>query len=99
MRRRLGVPSVNVRFKSTEETRRLLSEGSADKRSYLVEKWRKKVDRREEARVMKILDIFGLDVYRDGEALPDKRIWIHREPPIEDPAEGEGRARPVMRTT
>jgi hypothetical protein len=99
MRRRLGVPSVNVRFKSTEETRRLLSEGGADKRSYLVEKWRKKVDRREEARVMKILDIFGLDVYRDGEALPDKRIWIHREPPIEDPAEGEGRARPVIRTT
>ena len=99
MRRRLGVPSVNVRFKSTEETRRLLSEGGADKRSYLVDKWRKKVDRREEARVMKILDIFGLDVYRDGEALPDKRIWIHREPPIEDPAEGEGRARPVIRTT
>jgi hypothetical protein len=99
MRRRLGVPSVNVRFKSTEETRRLLSEGGADKRSYLVEKWRKKVDRREEARVMKILDIFGLDVYRDGEALPDKRIWIHREPPIEDPAEAEGRARPVIRTT
>ena len=48
---------------------------------------------------MKILDIFGLDVYRDGETLPDKRFWIHRESPIEDPAEGEGRARPVMRTT
>ena len=27
MRRRLGVPSVNVQFKSTEETRRLLNEG------------------------------------------------------------------------
>ena len=55
----------------------------------LVEKWRERVDRREEARaVMKILDILGLDVYRDGEALPDKRIWIHREPPIEDPGRG-----------
>ena len=27
---------------------------------------------------MKILDIFGLDVYRDGETLPDKRFWIPR---------------------
>jgi len=92
MRRRLDVPSVNVKFKSTEETRRLLSEGDADKRPSLVEKWRKKVDGREEARVMKILDIFGLDVYRSGDALPDERIWIPRESPIADRAEGAGRS-------
>ena len=89
--RGLGVPSVNVRFKSTEETRRLLSEGDADKRPSLVEKWRKKVDGREEARVMEILDIFGLDVYRSGDALPSERIWIPRESPIADRAEGAGR--------
>ncbi len=39
-------PSTCGSRKSTEETRRLLSKGGADKRSYLVEKWRKKVDRR-----------------------------------------------------
>jgi hypothetical protein len=63
-----------------------------------VEKWRKKVDGREEGRVMKILDIFGLDVYRSGDALPDERIWIPRKSPIADRAEGAGRSRRVMRT-
>jgi sulfotransferase family protein len=79
MQDRLGVPSVNVQFKSTLETRRLLTVGDSDKRPYLVEKWRKKVSKREEARAMRILEIFGLDVYKDGDVLPAKRVWLPRE--------------------
>lgn len=92
MRRRLGVPSVNVQFKSTEETRRLLNEGADDKRPLLVEKWRKKVGRRDEARVMTILDVFGIDVYRDGDVLPGPRAWLGPRP-------GAGAAGQVMRST
>lgn len=92
MRRRLGVPSVNVRFKSTEETRRLLNEGEADERPFLVEKWRKKVDRESEARVMGILEAFGIDVYRDGDVLPGARAWIGPRPEA-------GAAGQVMRST
>jgi hypothetical protein len=79
MQDRLGVPSVNVQFKSTLETRQLLTGGESDKRPYLVEKWRKKVSKREEARAMRILEIFGLDVYKDGDVLPAKRVWLPRE--------------------
>jgi len=84
---RLGVPSVNVRVKSTEETRRLLNDGDADKRPYLVEKWRKKVDERQEARAMAILDAFGLDVYRAGDVLPARRFWIPGGSPFASSAE------------
>jgi sulfotransferase family protein len=76
MRERLGVPSVNVQFKSTDETRRLLNSGAADKRPFLVEKWRKTVDRDDESRVMGILGLFGIDVYRDDDVLPGPRAWI-----------------------
>ncbi len=76
MLRRLAVPSVNVRFKSTEETRRLLTEGDPGERPYLVEKWRRKVGRADEARAMAILEAFGLDAYRAGDVLPAGRLWI-----------------------
>jgi hypothetical protein len=83
MRRRLGVPSVNVRFKSTEETRRLLNEATAERRPFLVEKWRRKVGPRDEARAMAILSVFGIDVYRDGQTLPQGRVWIGPRPDAE----------------
>ncbi len=76
LRAGLGIPSVNVRFKSTEETRRVLNDGDAGKRPFLVQKWRAKVDRAAEARVMAIPRLFGLEVYRDGDTLPDERFWI-----------------------
>jgi hypothetical protein len=79
MRDRLGVPSVNVQFKSTQETRRLLTDGDSDKRPYLVEKWRQKVGEREEAHAMRILEIFGLDIYKSGDVLPAKWVWLPRE--------------------
>ncbi len=87
MRERLGVPSVNVQFKSTEETRHLLMEGDQDRRPYLVQKWRTKVDAREESRVMRILDLFGLDVYRDGDVLPSSSIWLSEDRPMAEPVE------------
>jgi hypothetical protein len=90
MVRRLPVPSVNVRFKSTEETRRLLTEGGPGTRPYLVEKWRRKVGARDEARAMAILEAFGLDVYRAGDLLPAERYWVADRDgaPVPGPASG-----------
>ncbi len=76
MVRRLPVPSVNVRSKSTEETRRLLTEGGPGSRPYLVEKWRRTVGPRDEARAMAVLEAFGLDAYRVGDVLPAERLWL-----------------------
>ncbi|HZD80514.1 MAG TPA: sulfotransferase [Actinomycetota bacterium] len=90
MRDRLGVPSVNVRFKSAEETRRLLTEGAAGDRPILVEKWRRKVDRGAESRVMRILELFELDAYRDDDVLPDARLWIPGRPAEAEPVERAG---------
>jgi Sulfotransferase domain len=76
----LTVPSVNVRIKSTEETRRLLYETTADHRANLVDKWRRRIDAEEEARSMAILDVFGLDVYRAGDVLPAEPVWLRPFP-------------------
>jgi sulfotransferase family protein len=97
MRERLGVPSVNVQFKSTDETRRVLKAGGADKRPFLVEKWRKKVGRDDEARMMAILAMFGIELYRDDDVLPGPRAWIGPRPGAgtNDAAAPDG----VMRST
>ena len=75
MMERLGVPARNLN-KSTEEVRRVLSGGDHSERPYLVEKWRTRVDVREEARLLSILDLFGLDCYRAGDPLPAGSLWI-----------------------
>jgi hypothetical protein len=77
----LTVPSVNVKIKSSEETRRLLYEATADRRPDLVDKWRRKVDANEEARAMEIVGMFELDVYPGG-VFPADWAWITT--PVED---------------
>lgn len=82
----LTVPSVNVRIKSTEETRRLLLEGTQDHRPDLIEKWRRRVDADEEHRAMRTLEVFGIDVYRDGEVLPASWAWLPQTASAPEPA-------------
>jgi hypothetical protein len=77
MRMRLLTPS-GVRRKSNLETQAFLRRGEARERGWLVEKWRGRIDERQERHVMEILDRFELDVYRYGEVLPASRIWIQR---------------------
>jgi sulfotransferase family protein len=77
MRMRLLTPS-GVRRKSNLETQTFLRRGEARERGWLVEKWRERIDERQERHVMKILDRFELDVYQYGEVLPAPRIWIQR---------------------
>lgn len=79
----LTVPSVNVKIKSSEETRRLLYEATADRRPDLVDKWRRKVDANQEARAMEIVSRFELDVYT-RDVFPADSAWISRRAPIEN---------------
>jgi Sulfotransferase domain len=73
-----------VKEKSDTATRRVLEGGESSKRPWLVEKWRARVEPAEERRVMRILELFGLDAYRSGEVLPADRFWMRL--PVSRPA-------------
>jgi len=73
--------------KSDASTRQLLAEqasGRLDKRRALVEKWRSQVTSAQEAAAMALLPAFGLDAYRAGRLLPDRRYWIGDNQPALD---------------
>jgi hypothetical protein len=76
MRRQIRVPSATV-DQSFEGSRGAVEDAN---RSYLVEKWRKSVDAEEERRLMAILEAFGLDAYRAGEATSE-RYWLRPASP------------------
>ncbi len=86
---RLNKPSYSTKW-SDEKTKKVLEERlhdgeeRADKRlnTWLVEKWREKIEEGEEHRLMEMLDVFELDLYRSGDALPASRFWI-RSPAAE----------------
>lgn len=80
----LTVPSVNVKIKSSEETKHLLYETTVDRRPDLVNKWRRKVATSEEARAMEIVSTFELDLYTRGDVFPAEWAWIPRRTPDED---------------
>ena len=86
----LTVPSVNVRTKSTEQTRQLLYEESAERRPDLVEKWQQQVDASEEARAMRALEVFDIDVYRARDVLPATWAWLPQQSRRHELAHGTG---------
>jgi hypothetical protein len=86
MMKRLAIPSA-VKMKSDRETQEVL-EKETERRSWLVEKWRRKIDQAEERRAMEIVKRFQLDVYRFGDALPADKLWIKPETSAGRPAAG-----------
>jgi hypothetical protein len=76
MRRRLNVPSRTV-SKSDQQTARVLREPNSQERTeFLLEKWRSKVSRAEEDRLMGTLRVFDIDAYTAGELLPTGRFAL-----------------------
>ena len=65
-----------VKRKSDAATQALLERRDEDARRRLVDKWRRRVDPDQEARLMGILDRFGIDAYRAGDDLPHEGLWI-----------------------
>lgn len=80
MARRLTKASGST-YQSDQATRdRLSAEGDVADRSWLVDKWRAKVDEDALSRAMAALPVFGLaGLYRPDSPLPD-RFWIPRTP-------------------
>jgi hypothetical protein len=60
---------------TTRETKERIREGD---RGYLVRKWRKQVTEKQENDLFFILDAFGVDTYRPGRFLAQKR-FLHEE--------------------
>lgn len=88
----LTVPSVNVKIKSNEETRRLLYGERAGDRANLIDKWRDKVGEEEEVRALELLELFELDLYRSGDVFPAEWAWIPQRPPQVESRTGAGRS-------
>jgi hypothetical protein len=74
MMNRLAIPSSANRL-SDRETQQVM-ERETGRRSWLIEKWRQKIDQAEERRLMEILKRFHLDAYEFGRALPADWLWI-----------------------
>ncbi len=73
----IAVPSNSV-SKSNQETTSFLSDSAnyENNKKWLIEKWRKKVDVEQEKHLMKILQVFDLDIYTFGDYLPNKKYWL-----------------------
>lgn len=77
MRAHIGRPSGSV-SKSGPETVNFLQSGTSpdnDKR-WLVEKWRPRISAEQERSLMRLVEDFGIDVYRSGDAAPAERYWL-----------------------
>jgi Sulfotransferase family len=74
MMNRLAIPSSSNE-KSDRETQQVL-ERETERRSWLIEKWRQKVDQVEERGAMDVLKRFNLDAYEFGHGLPADWLWI-----------------------
>lgn len=74
MKAQLLKPSSST-VKSDAETQARLQEEGAD-RTWLIEKWRKKVDEQQEYRLMEILDVFEMDVYTPGSYMPTEAYLL-----------------------
>jgi hypothetical protein len=61
--------------KSDDDTKKFLNKKQIGiERKFLINKWRSMVNEEEEMRAFEILEKFGINVYKYGENMPDKRI-------------------------
>jgi len=75
MLRWIDKPS-HVKYKSDQATQQVLESRDAERRHWLVRKWREKVSPEDEMRVMSLLEEFELDAYSPGELMPDAHLMI-----------------------
>ncbi len=74
MKAQLLKPSSST-VKSDAETQAKLQQVGGD-RSWLVEKWRKKVDEQTEHQLMEMLDAFEIDIYQAGKFMPAEAYMV-----------------------
>lgn len=72
---RLDTPSRTTHM-SDAKTKNMLASDATDKKTWLVQKWRKQVDEELEKRLMEIPRQLGIHLYKAGDFMPDKTAWI-----------------------
>jgi len=72
LQNRFYKPSKNM-DSGTKAFNRLENINNADEFKFMIERWRKRVDNKEEKKVMKILERFELDVYEAGKLIANKK--------------------------
>ena len=80
LRNRPSYSTVSSDDKTKQMLKRREQETDAGKTrsldTWLVEKWRERIDEEEERRLMEILDVFEIEAYRRGSTLPADQFWI-----------------------
>lgn len=72
---KISAPSGSVN-QSTKETADVLASKSKPEKAWLIEKWRTQIDVVEEEKLMDILKIFDIDVYKSGSFVPAEKYWL-----------------------
>jgi hypothetical protein len=76
MRAHIGRPSASVSKSGRETVDFLQGEGIDKDKRWLIEKWRPQVPQTQEAALMRLVNDFGIDIYRSGESVPADAYWI-----------------------
>lgn len=76
MRALLGQPSQSSHQSDAGTQTVLATTKNRAERQWLVEKWREDVSADNEKRLMAMLGVFEIDVYRAGEVLPTTHYWV-----------------------
>jgi len=74
---RLPTPSETT-WQSDDRTKEKFAKISAQN-NWFIEKWRDRVEKKEEKQAMEILSRFDIDAYRYGSYLPSDDLWIGDE--------------------
>jgi sulfotransferase family protein len=76
IRKQLKIAS-NSTHQSDKTTQGVLENRESEQsKNWLVNKWKDKISTEDEEAIMSMLNIFNIDVYKKGDALPDKKYWI-----------------------
>ena len=76
MRARIGRPSASVSKSSAETVGFLQGRKDQDDRQWLIDKWRPRISKDRERSLMRLVNDFGIDIYRSGESVPAALYWI-----------------------
>jgi hypothetical protein len=77
MSRSLDLPDVDAMLQQAKRPSATITPTTARRINdpeYLIRRWRDRIGREEEARVMRIPEAFGIDAYTDGHTMPADRI-------------------------
>jgi hypothetical protein len=76
MRTRVDHPSASVSKSSAETVGFLQERKNNEDRQWLIDKWRPRIPQAREESLMRLVNDFGIDIYRSGESVPSDAYWI-----------------------